>query len=288
MYEDNARKTNAVLNAINPALAIDIIGLGKPGSMLAVKDRLDEGHLVGILADRSLESERRMAFPFLGASGALSGRAVPHGGDARTASRADARPVSRRPPLRHHLRDHLDDARRTNRPRRRCDATSSGLNTTAAAGHTIGSISMISGHERRQATGIGLVAQAHRRRGPVLLLPYRTFADPLTSATPWGLAAAHGQHAWRAQRKCALCGTKIRPVCSIGRCNPSGTLIFNAPDRLQKQTLAPAPSRLTVDGDHLTVVQPDGKTSDLSLSQFPRSAPWSRAFAPRWPATVRR
>jgi predicted LPLAT superfamily acyltransferase len=67
MYEDNARKTNAVLNAINPALAIDIIGLGKPGSMLALKDRLDAGHLVGVLADRSLESERRMAFPFLGA-----------------------------------------------------------------------------------------------------------------------------------------------------------------------------------------------------------------------------
>jgi predicted LPLAT superfamily acyltransferase len=68
MYEDNARKTNAVLNAINPSLAIDIIGLGKPGSMLALKDRLDKGHLVGVLADRSLESERRMAFRFLGAS----------------------------------------------------------------------------------------------------------------------------------------------------------------------------------------------------------------------------
>ena len=67
MYEDNARKTNAVLNAINPAMAIDIIGLGRPGSMLAVKDRLEDGHLVGILADRSLESERRMVIPFLGA-----------------------------------------------------------------------------------------------------------------------------------------------------------------------------------------------------------------------------
>ena len=67
MYEDNARKTNAVLNAINPALSIEIIGLGKPGSMLAVRDRLDDGHLVGILADRSLESERRVRIPFLGA-----------------------------------------------------------------------------------------------------------------------------------------------------------------------------------------------------------------------------
>ena len=66
MYEDNARKTNAVLKAINPARALDIIGLGRPGSMLAVKDRLDAGHLVGILADRSLESERRMQVSFLG------------------------------------------------------------------------------------------------------------------------------------------------------------------------------------------------------------------------------
>jgi predicted LPLAT superfamily acyltransferase len=66
MYEDNARKTNAVLQVINPARAVEIIGLGRPGSMLAVKDRLDAGHLVGILADRSLETERRVQVTFLG------------------------------------------------------------------------------------------------------------------------------------------------------------------------------------------------------------------------------
>jgi outer membrane lipoprotein-sorting protein len=49
----------------------------------------------------------------------------------------------------------------------------------------------------------------------------------------------------------------------------SGTLIFNAPDRLQKETLAPTASRLTVNGDRLTVVQPDGKTRDMSLSEVP-------------------
>jgi predicted LPLAT superfamily acyltransferase len=67
MYQENARKVNAVLHAINPALAPQIIGLGRPGSMLAVRDRLNEGHLVGILVDRSLESERRMPVCFLGA-----------------------------------------------------------------------------------------------------------------------------------------------------------------------------------------------------------------------------
>jgi predicted LPLAT superfamily acyltransferase len=67
MYQENARKVNAVLHAINPALTTEIIGLGKPGAMLAVRDRLEQGHLVGILADRSLESERRAEIPFLGA-----------------------------------------------------------------------------------------------------------------------------------------------------------------------------------------------------------------------------
>jgi predicted LPLAT superfamily acyltransferase len=66
MYEDNARKTNQVLNAINPALAVDIIGLGRPGSMIAIKERLEEGHLVGVLADRSLDSERHLSIPFFG------------------------------------------------------------------------------------------------------------------------------------------------------------------------------------------------------------------------------
>jgi predicted LPLAT superfamily acyltransferase len=66
MYQDNARKTNQVLDAINPALAIEIIGLGRPGSMLAVQERLAAGHLVGVLADRSLANERQLSIPFLG------------------------------------------------------------------------------------------------------------------------------------------------------------------------------------------------------------------------------
>ncbi|HTB46673.1 MAG TPA: LolA-related protein [Acetobacteraceae bacterium] len=49
----------------------------------------------------------------------------------------------------------------------------------------------------------------------------------------------------------------------------SGRLIYVAPDRLQKQTLVPAPSDLIVNGDRLTVQQPDGKTREVSLSGFP-------------------
>lgn len=66
MYEKNATKTNAVLHAINPSLALEIIGLGKPGAMLAVKNRLDQAHLVGVLADRGLTGDRMIDLPFLG------------------------------------------------------------------------------------------------------------------------------------------------------------------------------------------------------------------------------
>ncbi|WP_062608256.1 LpxL/LpxP family acyltransferase [Caballeronia calidae] len=54
MYEENARKINAILAAVNPAAHHDVIGLGKVDAMLKVRERLDAGSLVGILADRTL------------------------------------------------------------------------------------------------------------------------------------------------------------------------------------------------------------------------------------------
>jgi len=55
MYEENARKLNSVLKAINPALAQQVIGLGKVDSMLKVEQALQRGEFIGILADRGLE-----------------------------------------------------------------------------------------------------------------------------------------------------------------------------------------------------------------------------------------
>ena len=57
MYEENARKLNAVLKAINPNLAQQVIGLGKLDSMLKVEQALQRGAFVGILADRGLEHD---------------------------------------------------------------------------------------------------------------------------------------------------------------------------------------------------------------------------------------
>ncbi|MGE0797334.1 MAG: acyl-CoA synthetase, partial [Lautropia sp.] len=70
MFEENARMINAALAALNPKLADDIIGLGRSDSMLRVKVALDDGAIVGVLADRLLDhdagSQDRRLVPFLG------------------------------------------------------------------------------------------------------------------------------------------------------------------------------------------------------------------------------
>lgn len=67
MYEENARKLNAALAAINPAAVQDIIPLGQLDSMLRVQAGLDAGMVLGVLADRSLGGDPTLRVPFLGA-----------------------------------------------------------------------------------------------------------------------------------------------------------------------------------------------------------------------------
>jgi predicted LPLAT superfamily acyltransferase len=67
MYEENARKINAALGAINPAAQQDIVALGRVDSMMRVNDLLAEGVVVGMLADRSLGTDDTRETGFLGA-----------------------------------------------------------------------------------------------------------------------------------------------------------------------------------------------------------------------------
>ncbi len=53
MHQDNAKKINAMLAAINPNATLDIISLGNVDSMLHVRQYLNEGGAVGMLADRT-------------------------------------------------------------------------------------------------------------------------------------------------------------------------------------------------------------------------------------------
>ena len=105
MCEDNARKTNQVLNAINPALALEIIGLGRrPGSMMTVRERLEEGHLVGVLADRSLDGERRVSLPFFGEPARFPVGPFRLAAILKMPGRFHGRTVSGRRPVRHSFR----------------------------------------------------------------------------------------------------------------------------------------------------------------------------------------
>jgi len=66
MYEENARQINAALAAISPTAVQDIIPLGQIDSMLQVQARLDEGMVLGVLADRALDTGPTLTLPFLG------------------------------------------------------------------------------------------------------------------------------------------------------------------------------------------------------------------------------
>ena len=76
MYPDNAQRITAILNTIAlPALRPHVIALGRPHSMLALRDWLDGGGLGGMLADRTLPGSEdqpaqqrgnNIELPFLG------------------------------------------------------------------------------------------------------------------------------------------------------------------------------------------------------------------------------
>ena len=70
MYEANAQKMSRVMGAINPAAKQEIIALGELDAMLRVQTRLSEGAFIGMLADRSFNTDQIRDevrwLPFLG------------------------------------------------------------------------------------------------------------------------------------------------------------------------------------------------------------------------------
>lgn len=71
MNEGHAEKLDRVLRRLNRQLPAQVIALGTPHTMLAVRDALGRGELVALLADRSLQDDREVECPFLGAAAAF-------------------------------------------------------------------------------------------------------------------------------------------------------------------------------------------------------------------------
>lgn len=66
MYPDNAQQVNRMLAAVNPGVIEDVIALGQLDSMLRVHALLEEGAMVGILADRASGNDNYQRVSFLG------------------------------------------------------------------------------------------------------------------------------------------------------------------------------------------------------------------------------
>ena len=66
MYRENAGAFSRAMEALDPALAQDVIAIGDVASMLRVHDAVAAGAIVGVLADRSPDGTKQVAVPFFG------------------------------------------------------------------------------------------------------------------------------------------------------------------------------------------------------------------------------
>ncbi|HET7833287.1 MAG TPA: acyl-CoA synthetase [Gallionella sp.] len=66
MYEENARQLNAILASINPGANPPVIPLGQIDSMLKIREALERGECIGMLADRAISGEKMIACEFFG------------------------------------------------------------------------------------------------------------------------------------------------------------------------------------------------------------------------------
>jgi predicted LPLAT superfamily acyltransferase len=67
MYEHNASRIAAIFRDVDPASAPEIIPLGRLDAMLRIRDVLDAGGFVGMLADRTIGEAPAQVVSFLGA-----------------------------------------------------------------------------------------------------------------------------------------------------------------------------------------------------------------------------
>jgi predicted LPLAT superfamily acyltransferase len=68
LYPDNAPNFEAVAAELCPELRSRVIPLGRPDTLLRVRECLERGEIVGLLGDRTLKSDKTARCDFLGAA----------------------------------------------------------------------------------------------------------------------------------------------------------------------------------------------------------------------------
>jgi predicted LPLAT superfamily acyltransferase len=67
LYPDNATNADAVASELCPELKRRVIPLGRPDTLLRVRECIERGEIVGMLGDRTLKSDKTVRCDFLGA-----------------------------------------------------------------------------------------------------------------------------------------------------------------------------------------------------------------------------
>ena len=66
MYDNQQQNINLAFEKLNPSLKQDVISIGTPEAMLQVQEDIQNGYLIGMLADRIEQDERSTRCNFLG------------------------------------------------------------------------------------------------------------------------------------------------------------------------------------------------------------------------------
>jgi predicted LPLAT superfamily acyltransferase len=66
MFRLNSGHLTRMLERLDPELARDVIDIGAPEAMLRVRECIERGEIVGLLADRAPAQDRMVTVPFLG------------------------------------------------------------------------------------------------------------------------------------------------------------------------------------------------------------------------------
>ena len=278
MYEENARKVNAALAAANPAARLDIIPLGRVGSMLQVRQRLLDGAIVGILGDRTLGGDDTISVSFLGAPAALPT------GPFRLAAML-RQPVHFMAGVylgQNRYRIHFEALADFSVPKARgarCRPARSGgaLRRGARAALPRGAVQLVqflrflaaASGDRHGPKGASVNARTSVLAFLSLSL-VALIASAAATAAEWNVAKLMQDLAQQRGGKVFFSEKKYialldRPVES------SGELVYQPPARLEKRTLKPKVESLVLDGDMLVVERGKQKYT-LQLQQYPEIA----------------
>lgn len=66
MYEENAKKIQKVVEALNKSSLVRILPIGSVDSLIKAKERVDDGEMLAILADRALAGDKTVEVNFMG------------------------------------------------------------------------------------------------------------------------------------------------------------------------------------------------------------------------------